>query len=424
MLDIFDIILVFIMSFGYLFISSKLLQVNINWNGLKIYIGIVILSIVLFILNFIPIHFFKPQVFILSLMVTTTIIFNKSIIDSFISVLLIFLLSIIIECVLVLMLSFIKINLPLNIPFLFNIVILIIIYYLIKLSVVKKLRNYLIDKRPKKIIVLAFFLFMLSIVNFLYINQDINHIYLVIFFYISNILFLTIFINLLLEQNNYERLNDSYKQLLNKVKNYDYLLEQQRISNHENINQLLMVKTLVKDKKVSDYIDSLLEENNNIDQSFLKEVSNIPITMIRGFLYYKYLEFKNSNVDLKLEVGKKVKKINEDQFNNKQLIAISKILGVFIDNAKEAVEKLPDKEIKINIFKNEKNQLLIVIANEFEGTIDLTKNIVGTTTKGKGHGYGLLLVEDIIKKNKIIKNETEIISNVFVQSLFIDLNND
>ena len=80
------------------------------------------------------------------------------------------------------------------------------------------------------------------------------------------------------------------------------------------------------------------------------------------------------------------------------------------------------KEVKINIFRNKDNKLLISIVNPFEGTIDLTHKIAGTSTKGLGHGYGLLLVEDILKKNSKFKNITEIIDNIFIQNLFIDLN--
>ena len=49
------------------------------------------------------------------------------------------------------------------------------------------------------------------------------------------------------------------------------------------------------------------------------------------------------------------------------------------------------------------------------------EDMLGNTTKGQGHGHGLLLVKKIIKKNPKFKHTTEYISDIFIQNLIIDL---
>lgn len=414
-----NIILILLLSFGYLAISSKILQVNINFKSFRTYIGFISLSIIMFLNIFYVPPFFRWIIIYTSLTLINSLVFSKSLVASCINSFLIYFLFAIAESWVIIFIVSFKIDL--EITLIYNIPITIFVFLLTKLSVIKRITNYLMDKKPKFLIGIFIVLLAYSIINFLYVEKTIDGLTLFVFFNISIILFLVLLLKLLLEKNNIERINNNYEILLGTVKNYERLLEQQRIQNHENKNQLLMIKTLVNNEKVNSHIDLILNDSINSDQQlFLIEINNIPFTVIKGFLYYKYLDFKEKDVNLKLEVGSKVKNISEDNLTSKDLADISKIMGVFIDNAVQALDNVKEKEVKINIFKDN-NILSITIANEFSGTIDLTKKLVGTTTKGEGHGYGLLLVEDILKKNYKLKNTTEIIRDVFIQNIYIDL---
>ena len=45
------------------------------------------------------------------------------------------------------------------------------------------------------------------------------------------------------------------------------------------------------------------------------------------------------------------------------------------------------------------------------------------TTKGKGRGHGLMLVNYILESNKIFNVKTEINNNIYVQNLSIKIKN-
>lgn len=83
-------------------------------------------------------------------------------------------------------------------------------------------------------------------------------------------------------------------------------------------------------------------------------------------------------------------------------------------------QKSRKKEININIYFDK--YFIIEISNYFEGNLDVEKIYnKGYSTKGKGHGYGLTLVKNIIEQNKNIINENKIEKNIFTQIIKIKM---
>ena len=68
--------------------------------------------------------------------------------------------------------------------------------------------------------------------------------------------------------------------------------------------------------------------------------------------------------------------------------------------------------------KDNKN-IVFKIYNTYKGKIDIEKVGTGYTSKGKGHGYGLRLVKDIINENKVFDISHDLEDNYFVSSLYI-----
>ena len=66
-------------------------------------------------------------------------------------------------------------------------------------------------------------------------------------------------------------------------------LDELRIRQHEYKNMLLCIREMVpKNKRVREFINSLfVSEENNDDYDILKDVLKVPVTPIRGLLYYK-----------------------------------------------------------------------------------------------------------------------------------------
>ena len=241
------------------------------------------------------------------------------------------------------------------------------------------------------------------------------------------IIFTQIIITILLfaEKNNKQKVQYQCDSLLNNLEEYETMLDYQRMANHENKNQLLVIKGMVekKDKNIIDYINSIIEEKSEKNESFLFHTNKIPSGGLKGLIYYKILLMKNKNIDVDINIDKSVRKVDFEKVGIGISKDLCKIVGVILDNAIEAVENLKDK--KINITLNYKEGFLkIAIANNFSGKIDIS-NIEekGYTTKGSGHGYGLSLVKELIKNNSKLENKKEIRTNVFIQNIILNCNN-
>ena len=90
-----------------------------------------------------------------------------------------------------------------------------------------------------------------------------------------------------------------------------------------------------------------------------------------------------------------------------------------MDNAIEASLNSDDKRIAMEIYKNKKN-VEIMISNSYSNKIDKKKiGFISYSTKGKNRGHGLLLVNSIIKRNKIFENEKIITNELFIQKLIV-----
>lgn len=120
-----------------------------------------------------------------------------------------------------------------------------------------------------------------------------------------------------------------------------------------------------------------------------------------------------------LYVDQSMQELSEDIFDIKTCQDITKILGVFIDNAIDASSKAEQKEVEID-FKVQKDCLIISVANTYDNKTDVNKiGEKGYSTKGAGHGFGLSIVKDISKNNPNIESFSDISDNKFKQTVLI-----
>ena len=103
-----------------------------------------------------------------------------------------------------------------------------------------------------------------------------------------------------------------------------------------------------------------------------------------------------------------------------QLDDISKVIGVYIDNAIEATSVADLKSILIEVDYEDK-KIKFMFSNTYKGILDISKmDNEGYTTKGKGKGYGLSLVKDILYHNKFLHQARELNGRYYVQKLYIN----
>ena len=174
-----------------------------------------------------------------------------------------------------------------------------------------------------------------------------------------------------------------------------------------------------KNKKVVSYIDALLNENPTDDEQLFMKTLQIPSGGLRGIIYTKLLEMKEKGIIFELSVDKMITNDLAQKIDEYTLTDICRILGVFLDNSIENVLNLSEQYIMVEMYAGE-GELNIDITNNYEGYVDIEKiSNPGETTKGDNHGYGLALVETLVKKNKKLFHESEIVENNFIQKLKI-----
>lgn len=200
----------------------------------------------------------------------------------------------------------------------------------------------------------------------------------------------------------------------NSVSNY-------RIINHENKNKLLVIKSMISsnDMGVNDYINEILDENVGLDNSWDGYLQNL--TLSKDFINYKLTKMKKLGANIEFYVSDKVSNVNLGIISSKKKNDIYTILGVILDNMIEALESVDLKLVSILIYLDN-NKICGEFANSFKGNVGIERIFdKGYTTKGDGHGYGLYVVKEIIKRNSNLELETKVIDDFFVQKLFVDL---
>ncbi len=422
MFNFFNILLQIVSSFGYLFISSRLLKVKFEFNKPKTYGAIFLLTVIMSIISFLKVPILESAVMFFSLFLINTWLFSKSITDSIAIVTFLFLFICFFDIIFSSIIFIFKMKVTLVVKLIANILTIIFSHFFVKLSFVNKIINYLTSKHPKRVLSLMTIILFVFYLFSMILCQNFDSLFVLSICIILLMLSYIILISLLLEKSKNDHLDSHYKQVLEMVELCEKMIDEQRIAHHENMNQLLVVKTLVHNKKVEEYIDHLLKEDySKFDQKFLMAIHDLPFSVLKGFLYYKYFDSKNRDICLKVEVGSKVKSLNEDDLTTEEVTNILKIMGVFVDNAVEETEKYHFEEVKITIFRDHQNRLLITVANQLGGIIRCFDEMFASSTKGKGHGYGLLLVRDIIKKYPKFQHKTEIVGDILIQSLVINL---
>ena len=225
----------------------------------------------------------------------------------------------------------------------------------------------------------------------------------------------------LVTKNKYIKVYDKYNTTLDTLKEYEDILDKYRVSNHENKNQLLMIRNMSKNNKITKYIDNLIDNKLKDNEQLMSKTSIIPEGGLRGLIYAKLLYMKENKIMGELNVDKKIKTNELIDLDNSLMLDICKIVGVYIDNAIDEVNKLNKKYVGINIYK-EDIDICISVSNNYKGNIDVDSiEQEGYTTKGNGRGYGLSLVKKILSDNKRLQNYRSITEQTFTQILKIKM---
>lgn len=181
---------------------------------------------------------------------------------------------------------------------------------------------------------------------------------------------------LMIENNKLEIVNLYQENTEQFIKNYKKEIEETRKIKHDMKGHLAILQSMTNVNEIKEYICSILTDIENTSGYKFSTGNNIIDIVLElkekqyPHLQYKYnINFKEINMEMK---------------------DLASILCNLIDNASQHITD-NDKVVYISIIQSETN-LSIMVINAIEDNLDFISK------KGKGHGYGLTIIESIAEK--------------------------
>ena len=189
----------------------------------------------------------------------------------------------------------------------------------------------------------------------------------------------------------YERIaayqRDLFKPLYQEVEN---MYKQMRGWRHDYRNHIQMMKVLAANGDmdgIKAYLDELDTDLNTVDT-----VVKTGNAMADAILNSKISLAQSKNIPVLCDAHIPVKlKMSE--------LDLCCIIGNLFDNAIEASQKLPEEQRLIRVYMDMKGTQLYISFTNFTATKKLERVGRGyQTSKGDGHGFGLVRIDNIIER--------------------------
>lgn len=305
-----------------------------------------------------------------------------------------------------------------------NIIILTICIILFCIPKVKKFLSWLIKWYSSKRIIndiamMVIIVVSVAIISYQNFGYDITKSYIITTnaFLISVIILIIAYFR---QKASNTKLEVEYDHLSQYIKICEEFLNEKSKQQHEYKNQLSILKNMIQENNSAvEYINGILGIEDNEEEEWLLKIKNIPQGGLKGLFYYKIALMKEKGINFYIEISNEMKDETVWGTCIKNLKDVSRVLGVYIDNAIEAAVSTDKKYVIIEAELINKD-IVFTFSNTYRGTVDIDRiDIEGFSTKGKGKGYGLALVKDIINKNACLEQQREINGIYYVQKLII-----
>ncbi|MGX5790959.1 quorum-sensing sensor histidine kinase AgrC [Staphylococcus equorum] len=223
-----------------------------------------------------------------------------------------------------------------------------------------------------------------------------------------------------------------YKRNMREIENYyKYTLQIEKINHemrkfrHDYVNILTMSDFIREDdmEGLNQYFhEEILPMQDSMQMNAIKinGIENLKVREIKGLLTTKILQAQEKNIRISIEVPETIEKIEMP------IINLSRVIGILLDNAIEASEKIVDDPlIRIAFIKNEDDSVMFIVMNKCDTDMPRVHTLFqeNFSTKGKNRGLGLSTLKELTDTTSNVLLDTTIDNNYFIQKVEI-LNTD
>jgi two-component system sensor histidine kinase AgrC len=305
--------------------------------------------------------------------------------------------------------------------------------------IISKVIGYLLNKRIKLtninlkgkygvLIVLSLLLTLIIFYTNIYLgskagfNEDVlraNGILFLTYFILLGVI-LFVLIRSLTKELEFRNKQKEFENLKQYTESLEKLYSDMRVFRHDYINIISSMIGYIDNRDMDGlerhFYENIIPVSKSMQKNDFKigAIKNIDIPEIKGIVSSKLIRAQELGLDVHVEV---VENIDDVKMN---IIDLSRILGILLDNAIEASKESLEFKLKLAFIKTEKS-IIIVISNSYkEKNISLNKIFKPNySTKGSGRGIGLNNLKKIIDNYDNVFLETKMIENFFIQELQI-----
>ena len=272
--------------------------------------------------------------------------------------------------------------------------------------------------RLETIFVSTFWIIITSILSYLISRNGFTNIE----FWISALIelaFIVFMLNHFMDKDRYIGLNERFDDLYEYVQTMEESLDNEQMNIHEYKNQLSVIRSMTNNKKIKDYIDSLVDECPD-DAKWNTELKNLPKCGLKGLLHYKLACAAKKNLNVLITVSPDTAPVIKN-LSLEEMKQLSRLVGIYMDNAMDAALDTEKKNVALEIYKI-KDTVNIVISNS--ANIDESKVKMigkkGFTSKGKGHGRGTYLAKKMLLHNKKFSASNSVVKDYYIVRIIIN----
>ena len=190
---------------------------------------------------------------------------------------------------------------------------------------------------------------------------------------------------------------------------------------HDYINILMSLQTYIEDEDLQGlkhyfYSDIMQLEQRTLFQSkMINTLENLQIIELKGLLSSKLLLANRLQQRITIEIPHTISSVNMS------LIDLTRILGVFIDNAIESSVMIAESVVRIAFLPLYEESIVIVVSNPIpDANIDISTIFeYQSSSKGENRGIGLANVKEILQTYPNVTLNTRVEKLHFIQELQI-----